>query len=43
VSGSLPHTPSHLLALPRVCDVTPGLLLGLTPGLPLGFNSRASS
>jgi len=42
--GSLPHTPSHFLTLPRVCDVTPGFLLSphpydffaLTPGLPLG-------
>jgi hypothetical protein len=41
---SLPHTPSHFLTFPRVCDVTPGLPLGshlcdlfaLTPGLPLG-------
>jgi len=41
---SRPHTPSHFLTLPRVCDVTPRLPLGphpcnafaLTPGLPLG-------
>jgi len=40
--GALPHTPSHFLTLPGVCDVTPGLLLGphpcnafaLTLGLP---------
>jgi len=34
--GSLPHTPSHFLTLLGVCDVTPGLLLALTPRLPLG-------
>ncbi len=40
--GSLPHTPSHFLTLPGVCDVTPGLPLNpqscnafaLIPGLP---------
>jgi hypothetical protein len=40
--GALPHTPSHFLTLLGVCDVTPGLPLGLdpcnafalTPGLP---------
>jgi hypothetical protein len=30
-------TPSHFLTLPGVCDVTPGLLLALTPGLPLSL------
>jgi len=30
-------TPSHFLALPGVCDVTPGLPFALTPGLPLGL------
>jgi hypothetical protein len=42
--GSLPHTLSHFLTLQRVCDVTPGLLLGPHPcglfalirGLPFG-------
>jgi len=34
---SFPHTPSHFLALPGVCDVTPGLPFALTPGLPLGL------
>jgi hypothetical protein len=32
-------TPSHFLTLPGVCDVTPELLLALTPGLPLGPHS----
>jgi len=35
--GSLPHTPSHFLTLPGVCDVTPRLPLALTPGLPLAL------
>jgi hypothetical protein len=35
--GSFPHSPSHFLTLPGVCDVTPELfLLALTLGLPLG-------
>jgi hypothetical protein len=34
--GSFPHTPSHLLTLSGVCDVTPELLLALTLGLSLG-------
>jgi hypothetical protein len=32
-------TPSHFLTLPRVCDVTPGLPLALTPALPFGPHS----
>jgi hypothetical protein len=32
-------TPSHFLTLPGVCDVTPGLHLALTPGLPFGPHS----
>jgi len=32
-------TPSHFLTLPGVCDVTLGLLLALTPRLPLGPHS----
>jgi hypothetical protein len=35
--GSLPHTPSHFLTLPKVFDVTPGLLLALIPGLSLAL------
>jgi hypothetical protein len=38
--GSLPHTPSHFLTLPGVCDVTPELPLALTPGLPLALTPR---
>jgi len=37
--GSLPHAPSHLPTLPRVCDVIPGLLFALTPGLPLALTT----
>jgi hypothetical protein len=32
-----PHTPSHFLTLPGICDVTPGLLLALIPGLLLAL------
>jgi len=35
--GSLPHTPSHFLTRPGVCDVTPRLLLALIPGLHLAL------
>jgi hypothetical protein len=39
-SLTLAHTPSHILTLPGVCDVIPGLLLALIHGLPLALTPR---
>jgi hypothetical protein len=35
--GSLPHTPSHFLTFPGICDVILGLSLGLHPCNPFAL------